>query len=422
MESIRKYPAFILRCVRLSLAGGPLFYTWMTVLTCIILLGVNAWARQLASGLHLTSMNDQVSWGFYIGNFTFFVGVAAGGVILTIPFHLYKKLELRQALVFCDMQAIASIVTCLLFITVDLGRPDRFWHLIPGIGKFNFPISMLSWDVITLNGFLLINLHVWGYHLYMKYLKREVSPLVHKPFVAVAMLWALSALTVEAFLFAGLGARHGWNSAVVGPRMIASAFATGPAFMIIALLVIRSTTRYGIDDKVIHWLRRVLQVTSLICLYLLVNEVFVELYAGTGHGASMKHLLFGLHDHVSLVVPFWMAMIMMTIASILLLLPWSKNHSGVLIFACGLLFVGLWLDKNVGFILSAFIPTPLGEVVDLAPTWSEWMVCCGIWAFGLMIYTLLAKVSIPILMDSTSHYDEDGVLSKSSAEKEVQGA
>src|SRR5207253_10588798 len=131
----------------LSFVGDGRYYAWMFVLTVVALLGVNAYCKQFVGGLAVTGMTDQVSWGLYIANFTFLVGMAAASVMLVIPVYIYKNRELHDLVIFGELLAVAAILMCLAFVTVDLGRPDRFWHLVPGIGKFNFPGSMLSWDV-----------------------------------------------------------------------------------------------------------------------------------------------------------------------------------------------------------------------------------------------------------------------------------
>ena len=158
--------------------GDWRYYTWMGLLTVVCLLGLNAYAKQFVHGLIITGMSDQVSWGVYIANFTFLVGVAAAAVMLVIPVYIYNNEELHDLVIFGELLAVAAILMCLAFVTVDLGRPDRFWHLIPGIGKFNFPGSMLSWDVIVLNGYLLLNVHICGYLLYCRYQGRTAGEMV----------------------------------------------------------------------------------------------------------------------------------------------------------------------------------------------------------------------------------------------------
>ena len=243
-QAVRNYLVFLWRCGRLAFVGDWRYYTWMGVLSLFCLLGLNAYAKQFAYGLIVTGMSDQVSWGVYIANFTFLVGVAAAAVMMVIPVYIYKNEDLHDLVIFGELLAVAAILMCLAFVTVDLGRPDRFWHLIPGIGQLNFPASMLSWDVIVLNGYLLLNVHICGYLLYCRYRGRTPAKWFYIPFVFIAIVWAISIHTVTAFLYVGLGGRPFWNSAIVGPRFLASAFTAGPALIILAMQVVRRVTAF----------------------------------------------------------------------------------------------------------------------------------------------------------------------------------
>ena len=170
--------------------------------------------------------------------------------MLVIPVYIYNNEELHDLVIFGELLAVAAIMMCLAFVTVDLGRPDRFWHLIPGIGQFNFPGLDVELGRVVLNGYLLLNVHICGYLLYCRYRNRKPSKWFYIPFVFIAIVWAVSIHTVTAFLYVGLGGRHFWNSAIVGPRFLASAFTAGPALIILALQVVRRVTsssalRYG---------------------------------------------------------------------------------------------------------------------------------------------------------------------------------
>jgi Ni/Fe-hydrogenase subunit HybB-like protein len=242
MRGVRNYFVFLRRCADVALVGDWRYYAWLGGLAVICLLGLNAYCRQFAQGLVVTGMSDEVSWGVYIANFTFLVGVAAAAVMMVIPVYIYKNEDLHDLVIFGELLAVAAILMCLAFVTVDLGRPDRFWHLIPGIGQFNFPRSMLSWDVIVLNGYLLLNVHICGYLLYCRYRKSKPGKWFYLPFVFIAIVWAVSIHTVTAFLYVGLGGRPFWNSSIVGPRFLASAFTAGPALIILAMQVVRRVT------------------------------------------------------------------------------------------------------------------------------------------------------------------------------------
>ena len=181
IKILSDYLVFVRRCALHTLEGDWRYYLWMTALTAGALLGLNAYCKQFVAGLATTGMSDAVSWGLYIANFTFLVGMAAAAVMLVIPVYVYGDETLHDVVILGELLAVAVIVMCLLFVAVDLGRPDRFWHMIPFVGKFNWPISMLSWDVLVLNGYLAINAHICGYLVYMVYQGRKPEPLLYLP-------------------------------------------------------------------------------------------------------------------------------------------------------------------------------------------------------------------------------------------------
>lgn len=412
IAATRNYLVFLRRSARIAFVGDWRYYAWMGALTVICLLGLNAYAKQLVHGLVVTGMSDEVSWGVYIANFTFLVGVAAAAVMMVIPVYIYDNEELHDLVIFGELLAVAAILMCLAFVTVDLGRPDRFWHLIPGIGQMNFPASMLSWDVIVLNGYLLLNVHICGYLLYCRYQDRKPAKWFYIPFVFLAIVWAVSIHTVTAFLYVGLGGRPFWNASIVGPRFLASAFTAGPAIIILALQIIRHVTHYRITDKALLTLRSIVQVSMIINVFLLVCEVFKEFYSGTAHGASAKYLFVGLHGHHALVPWIWTAITFNLIAMVILALPVSRSLK-YLNVACVLSIVGIWIEKGMGLVIPGFIPTPLGAIVDYVPSLNETLVCLGIWAFGLLCYTVFLRMSVPILQ---------GRLAKSNeGQPEIQG-
>jgi Ni/Fe-hydrogenase subunit HybB-like protein len=392
-DLIREYPRFIWRCFRLSFVGDWKYYTWMFTLSVIALFGLNAYAKQFVQGLGTTGLTDQVSWGLYIANFTYLVGVAAAAVMLVIPVYVYKNKELHNLVIFGELLAVVAIIMCLLFIAADLGRPDRFHHMLL---RFNFPISILTWDVIALNGYLLLNLHICGYLIYCAYNKRTPTKKFYIPFVFIAIAWAISIHTVTAFLYSGLGARPFWNSAVIAPRFLASAFAAGPALIILTLQVIKASTGYPVSEKAIGTLKGIVTIALGINMFLLGSEVFTEFYTGTAHSVSARYLFFGLHGKTALVPWIWSAIALNTFALVMLLTPLSKKR-WILNAACVAMIVGIWIEKGMGLIVPAFVPSPIGELVEYVPTMNEILVCTGIWAFGLLIYTILVRVTIPVL-------------------------
>jgi len=215
--------------------------------------------------------------------------------------------------------------------------------------------------------------------------------------VFIAIVWAVSIHTVTAFLYVGLGGRPFWNSAIIAPRFLASAFAAGPAFLILTLAALDKFTSYEVPRKAFLTLRNIVTIALTINMFLLICEVFTEFYTGSAHGASARYLFLGLHGHSGLVPWIWTAIGLNTVALAVLYLPVSGRRSLALYVACALLIVGIWIEKGMGLIVPGFIPTPVGEIVEYTPTLNEVLVSLGIWAVGLMIFTILVRITIPVL-------------------------
>ncbi len=393
------YPRFLLRVLWLATDGSPRFYAWMTVLTAIALVGLHAWAVQVRDGMGVTGMTDHVSWGLYIANFTFGVGLAAGAVMMVIPAYLFHDRDMHDVVIVGELLAIAAITVCILFVMADLGRPDRFWHMLPGIGRFHWPMSLLTWDVLVLNGYLLLNLHICGYLLYMRFLGRKPDPRWYVPFVFLSIGWAISVHTVTAFLYCGLGGRPFWNTALLAPRFLASAFVSGPAFLIVALRLIESQGGFAVGPGPRRTLHGILRVAILVNLLMVGSEAFTAFYTGGGHAATAQYLFFGLHGHTALVAWTWTAVAFGVVAAVALLWPGTAAHPWRLDAACALAFVGVWIEKGMGLIVPGFVPSTLHEVVEYAPTLVEWQISAGVWAFGLLVFTAAVKVALPVLRD-----------------------
>ncbi|MCP5106695.1 MAG: polysulfide reductase NrfD [bacterium] len=383
-------------------SGSKKYHLWLSVLAGVMLIGFHFYCRQLATGMGVTGMTDQVSWGFYISNFTFAVGLAAGAVMLVIPAYIYNKKSMHEIVVFGEILAIASIVVCLLFVIVDIGRPDRLLHMMPIVGLFNFPSSILTWDTIVLNVYFLLNIYIVLYLLYKRFQGEAPRKKYYIWAVYISVFWAFSLHTVTAFLYNGLGAKPFWNSAIIAPRFLASACVAGPAAIFLTIKVLKKYTglKFFFFDNATRVLRNIITVALAINVFFLLSEVFTEFYTQSAHTASVHYLFFGLEGH-SAIAPFmWLSIFLNTAALILLFIPRLHESDKIFTYVCGLTILGIWLEKGMGFIVPGFIPTPLGEIVEYTPTIHEILISLGIIATGLMVFTLLIKSVLPILMST----------------------
>jgi molybdopterin-containing oxidoreductase family membrane subunit len=382
--------------LELAIKGGKKYYGWMTFLLVIIGVGFLLYLKQLDFGLGITGLSRDVSWGFYIANFTFLVGVAAASVMLILPAYIFKDKDLHRVVIIGEGVANGALVMCLLFITVDLGGPLRAWHLIPGIGLFNWPTSLLTWDIIVLNGYLALNMLIPAYILYCQYHNRKPDEKKYRPFVFLSIFWAFSIHLVTAFLFEGLPARAFWNNPLMGPRFLASAFAAGPALISVVLIIIHTATTFKIESKIFNKLRIIIVVAAIINLIMLFSEVFKEFYFPTHHSLSAVYLYFGLEGHNSLVHWIWTAIGMNILATLILAFNPGRNNPKVLLPAFVLLFLGIWMEKGIGLIVPGLVPSPMGEVVNYAPNWVEISVTLGILAVGMFVVTILIRPALII--------------------------
>ncbi len=388
--------SFLTTALDSATSGGRRYHLWMGTLTAIILIGAYAYSLQFRYGLAVTGLNDHVSWGLYISNFTFLVGLAAAAMILVLPAYILRDVDFGRAVLLAEAVAVAALVMCLLFVVVDIGNPLAGWHMIPFIGYLNWPRSLLAWDVVVLNGYLALNLAIPFYILYSHYRGRSPDKKKYLPWMYIAAMWAVSIHLVTAFLLAGLPARPFWSTALLGPRFLASAFAAGPAFMILLLWFIRRTTRYDIPDGAFGKLALIVTVAAQVNLVMLVSELFYEFYWPTHHGISAQYLFFGIGEHRALVPWIRTAILLNVGATVALMIHPVRRNPRWLMPACAVLFVAIWVEKGIGLVIPGFVPSPLGEIVEYTPSAVELGVTAGIWAFGLFVLTVLVRVALPI--------------------------
>jgi molybdopterin-containing oxidoreductase family membrane subunit len=393
---MRTFVAFVRDALDNVTSGSLGYHLWMAFLTFGMLFGAYSYTVQLREGLVVTGMYDYVSWGLYISNFTFLVGVAAAALMLVLPTYVFKDMDFLRAVLFGEGMAVAALIMCLAFVIVDMGGPARLWHMIPGIGVFNWPRSLLSWDVIVLNGYLFLNLTIPFYILYKHYRGQKPNPKIYLPGVLLSLIWAVSIHLVTAFLYAGLPARPYWNSSLLGPRFLASAFSAGPALMILILVVIRRTSPYKVEDSTIHKLSLIVTGAAQVNLIMLASEIFKEFYWPTAHSRSAVYLFFGLDGYNGLTPWIWTSLGLTILATVMLTLPPLRRRLPILLLSCVLLFVGIWIEKGMGLIVPGFVPEPWGRIFEYTPTWIEISVTLGIWSLGAFVFTLLSKVAIPI--------------------------
>jgi molybdopterin-containing oxidoreductase family membrane subunit len=391
---------FLRGCVRQVLTGGRAYKAWVAFLLAIIVAGAFSYAQQARGGLIVTNMRDEVSWAFYVGNFTFLVGVAAAAVLLVVPAYVYHWKPIKEVVVLGELLAISALVMCLLFILVDMGRPDRFLHVMPLLGTPNWPRSLLTWDALVLNGYLIVNVVLVSYLMFKTYRGEKYDNRIFLPLVLFSIPMSLSTHTITAFLYNGMAARPYWNASILAPRFIASAFCSGPAVMIILFQALRRTFDFEIQDEAIHKIAELMAYAMFLNLFLLGAELFKEYYSATEHLLYTQYLWTGIGEHRTLVPFAWGALACSLIAFVLFLVPATRRNFVTLNLGCLLIWAGVYIEKGMGLIIPGMTPDTLGQIYEYRPTLMEWGVAAGVFGVGFLVFTLLVKIAVPILVGS----------------------
>jgi len=375
-----------------ALTGSNRYWGWIAVLLAFMAAGALSYVQQYNYGLGLTGMSRDVSWGVYIAQFTFLVGVAASGVMVVLPYYLHNYKTFGKITILGEFLAVAAVSMCLLFILADLGQPLRALNVL----LHPTPNSILFWDMIVLNVYLFLNIFVGWVVLNAE--KKEVAPPKWiKPFIYISIPWAVSIHTVTAFLYAGLPGRHFWLTAIMAPRFLVSAFAGGPALLILLCLIIKRVTKFDAGQEAIQKLVTIVTYAALINVFFVLLEFFTAYYSNIpGHMHTLDYLFFGLHGQGQLVPWMRVSTIFGIIAIVMFLVPATRKREDTLAIACVLLFISLWIDKGIGLVIGGFVPSPLEEITAYHPSFQEIMITLGVWATGFFILTVLYKIALSV--------------------------
>ncbi|OIQ49562.1 Polysulfide reductase, NrfD [Pseudodesulfovibrio hydrargyri] len=376
--------------LELALKGSKRYYGWIAFLLVLIAIGFAAYVNQLTVGLKTTGMSRDVSWGFYISQLTYLVGLAASGVMIVLPnyFHSYKTN--KHMVIFGEFMAIAACVMCLLFVIVDIGQPQRMMNMV----FHPTPNSILFWDMIVINGYLFLNL-LCGWTCLQADRQHLPHPKWVKPFIYTSIIWAFSIHTVTAFLYQGLPGRHYWLTAILAARFLASAFCAGPAILVLVLLVTEKVTTFKMPKNALSTLVKIIMYAMCINMFFFLLEVFTAFYSNIpGH----MHPLLYLFEHAStgLVTLMWTFVVFAAISITLLVTPRLRNNLKLLPWTLAMLIIATWLDKGLGLLIGGFNPTPFDTITPYWPTGKELLVSMMIYSIGALIVTVLFKIATEV--------------------------
>ncbi|MCX7913101.1 MAG: polysulfide reductase NrfD [Thermodesulfovibrionales bacterium] len=375
-----------------ALKGSRTYWIWILFLLTIIGIGLIFYIKQFIVGLGITGMSRDVSWGFYISQFTFLVGIAASGVMVVLPYYLHNYKAFGRITILGEFLAIAAVLMCMLFIFVDLGQPLRVLNVI----LHPTPNSVMFYDMIVLSGYLFLNALV-GWTALSSERKGVPPPKWLKIFVIISIVWAPSIHTVTAFLYQGLPGKHFWMTAIMAARFLASAFSSGPALLIILALIIRKFTKFDPGKEAIQALGKIVTYFMITNVFFLGLEFFTAFYSAIpAHTHPFVYLYAGLEGYNKLVPLMWLSNILAIISLVLLVIPQLRRNEMLLAIASVCVFFSLWIDKGFGLIVGGFVPNSFEKITEYWPTIPEVLIALGVWSIGFLVLTILYKIAVSV--------------------------
>ena len=378
-----------------ALKGSPRYWGTLTALGMVMLLGLGFWLYQLTFGMKITGLNRDVSWGFYIAQFTYLVGVAASAVMLVLPYYFHHYKEFSKMIILGEFLAIAAVVMCLGFIVVDIGQPQRMLNVLLNAT----PHSVLFWDMVVLNGYLFLNIIVGWTSL--QYFKNDMTPPKWVKILAiVSVIWAFSIHTVTAFLYAGLPGRHYFLTAIMAARFLASAFCSGPAILLLLVLLLKRLTGFDPGKKAINRLAVIITYAMCVNIFFFLLEVFTSFYSNMpGHMAPLIYLFKGIDGH-TMMVPFMWTAVVLGLGCLLFLIPTEvRQKTPALVTGLIMLVIASWIDKGLGLLIGGFTPNPFETVTVYSPTVPEIMISLMVFSLGGIVLTVLWKIAIEVRVE-----------------------
>jgi len=373
-----------------ALTGSRRYWTLVALLFALVVVGLVTYLHQFTVGLGITGLSRDVPWGLYISQFTFLVGVAASAVMVVLPYYVHHYKAFGRLAILGEFLAIPAVLMCLLFVFVDMGQPRRVINVL----LYPSPHSVMFWDLIALNGYLVLNVLI-SRATFRAERAEQPPPGWVKPVVYLSIPWAISIHTVTAFLYAGLAARPFWLTAILAPRFLASAFASGPALLILLALAVRRFSRFDPGREAIAKLGEIVTYAMTANVFFVGLELFTVFYSDIPeHVEHFTYLYAGLHGHAVLAPWMWASLGLAGLSLVLLLVPRFRRREGLLVPASVAVVGSLWIDKGLGMVVTGFVPSPLGHVTEYWPSGREALIALGVYALGGLVLTVLYKIAV----------------------------
>ena len=371
------------------------YWAWIAFLAALFAVGFAAYIYQMVNGFHVTGMSRDISWGMYIGHLTFFVGVAAGGVMIVLPYYLHNVKEFGRITVVGEFLAIPAIIMALLFVVVDIGSPMKLFNVY----LYYTPHSMLCWDATVLPIYLILNIVV-GYNVLQAENKGVKYGKIVKALAVFSIPFAFSIHIVTAWLYAGLPSRHYFLTAMLPAKFLAGAFATGPALIILICFILNKLTGFDAGKTAIDRLATTIAYAYTATIFMVICEFFTAFYSNVpSHKAALQYLFAGYHGHDQFVPLMWLFVVLVVVTLVIMIPRQTRTNYKLLGFGCATAFLSMYIEKGLTFVIGGLSETPFGTIAPYHVTVPEVLIIVGIFALGSLIASILFKLVVVVKKD-----------------------
>jgi len=371
-----------------SAAGGG--KVLLAVTGAIALAGIGLWIYQMSRGLVVTDMRNLSSWGLYITMFMFFVGLSAGGLIIATVPRVFGLKGFKSVSKIAVYLSICCTVLAAAFVVIDLGHPERLWHLI-AYANFTSP---LMWDIVVITTYLIVS--IVYLRATLKAEKGQTSERALKVLSTVALVTAILVHSVTAWIFGLQIGRAFWNTALLAPMFISSALVSGLALTLIVVLILQKTGYLKADPESNSRMAWLLGIFVLVDLFLLFCELLTAGYPLGGQEFNVvASMLTGAFAPM-----FWTEVGGGILAAVLLLNKKTQASAGLVALAASIAILGIFFKRfqlllggfefsNIDYWSITTGPAKWSDaVLNYVPTLLEWGIVIGVVALGAFMLTL----------------------------------
>lgn len=292
----------------------------------LAIVGIVFWGVQLSGGMVQTGMRNLDSWGLYITCFMYFVGLSAGGLIISSIPNAFGMRGFGPISKVAIWTSVCCTCVAIGFVVVDLGGPARLWELF----VYSNMSSPLMWDILVLSTYLVLSIvYLWAYT------RHEAGKMGHgaiRVISVIALVVAVCVHTVTAWIFSLAPAHEFWHTALMGPWFVASALDCGTALVLVAVIALRKSGYLSLDQANIVNLAKMLAVFVLVDLYFYACDLLTSGYFG-GEGADVVEML----TAGPLAPFFWTQIVLMAFAVVVLCAPKLRTNTGVVVASIAVL-------------------------------------------------------------------------------------